>query len=171
MMQQNASAAENCLSTAQRMLDSCRLELRRCLFDLRGHALEKKDLSDAIRTTLEPLCDGVDLDIRFDIRRSQFDDTTVHATLCMIRELVSNAMRHGHATKVRVEGEYQDGTLSFSVCDNGCGFDPSAAPGPAQGHFGLEGIRERAERLDGTVDVESTQGKGTTVNVKLKVKA
>jgi signal transduction histidine kinase len=171
IMKTSHDAAESCLDTAERMLDSCRLELKRCLFDLRGNALEAKDLSDAIRTTLVPICDGVDLDVRFDIRRSHFDDTTVHATLCIIRELVSNAIRHGRATTICVAGEYYDGTLAFSVSDNGYGFDPSATPGPSQGHFGLEGIRERAERLDGTVDVESTQGKGTTVNVKLKVKA
>ena len=170
LMGQNADAAKSCLDTAQRMLDSCRLELKRCLFDLRGNALEAKDLSDAIRTTLAPLCDGVELAVRFDIRRSHFDDTTVHATLCMIRELVSNAIRHGRATKIRVAGEYHDGTLSFSVGDNGCGFDPLAVPGPSQGHFGLEGIRERTDRLDGSVKIESEPGKGTKVNVKLKVK-
>ena len=169
LMGQNADAAKSCLDTAQRMLDSCRLELKRCLFDLRGNALEAKDLSDAIRTTLAPLCDGVELAVSFDIRRSHFDDTTVHATLCIIRELVSNAIRHGRATKIRVAGEYHDGTLSFSVCDNGCGFAPSSAPGPSLGHFGLEGIRERAERLDGTVEVLSEPDKGTRANVKLKI--
>lgn len=170
IMKTSHDAAESCLGTAQRMLDSCRLELKRCLFDLRGNALEAKDLSDAIRTTLEPICDGVELAVRFDIRRSHFDDTTVHATLCIIRELVSNAIRHGQATKIRVAGENHDGMLSFSVCDNGCGFEPSAAPGPSQGHFGLEGIRERTDRLDGSVKIESEPGKGTRVNVKLKVK-
>ena len=169
LMEQNANAAKSCLGTAQQMLDSCRLELKRCLFDLRGHALEEKDLAAAIRTTLAPLCDGIDLGIRFDIRRSHFDDTTLHATLCIIRELVSNAIRHGRATKIRVAGEYHDGTLSFSVSDNGCGFDPAGCAGPSQGHFGLVGVRERAERLDGTVSIESTPGKGTKVSVALKL--
>ena len=169
LMGQNTDASKSCLDTAQRMLDSCRLELKRCLFDLRGHALEEKDLADAIHTTLAPLCDGIELDIDFNIRRTHFDDTTVHATLCMIRELVSNAIRHGRATKIRVAGEYCGGTLSFSVCDNGCGFDPDNCAGPSQGHFGLAGVRERAERLDGTVEVLSEPDKGTRANVKLKI--
>lgn len=171
LMVQNTNAAKTSIGTAQRMLDSCRFELKRCLFDLRGKALEEKDLADAIRTTLAPLCDGIELDIDFNIRRTHFDDTTVHATLCMIRELVSNAIRHGQATKIRVAGEYRGGMLSFSVCDNGCGFDPDNCAGPSQGHFGLAGVRERAERLDGTVEVLSEPGKGTTANVKLKVKS
>ena len=169
LMGQNTDASKSCLDTAQRMLDSCRLELKRCLFDLRGHALEEKDLADAIHTTLAPLCDGIELDIDFNIRRTHFDDTTAHATLCMIRELVSNAIRHGRATKIRVAGEYCGGTLSFSVCDNGCGFDPDNCAGPSQGHFGLAGVRERAERLDGTVEVLSEPDKGTRANVKLKI--
>jgi len=153
------------------MLDSCRLELKRCLFDLRGNALEEKDLSAAIRKTLAPICDGINLEISFDIRRSRFDDSIVHAMLCMIRELVSNAIRHGNATQVGVSGEYDGTTLTFTVSDNGCGFDPADCAGPTQGHFGLAGVRERAERLDGTVEVESKAGKGTKVNVKLKVKS
>lgn len=169
LMEQDATSAKSCLDTAQRMLDSCRLELRRCLFDLRGHALEEKNLSAAIQSTLEPLCENIKLDIDFDIRRTHFDDATVHATLCMIRELVSNAIRHGHATQVRVDGEHRDGVLRFSVSDNGCGFDPSSCAGPSQGHFGLAGVRERAERLDGTVAIESAPGKGTKINVKLKI--
>ena len=167
MLKANPSSAEGCLDTAERMLDSCRLELRRCLFDLRGHALEEQNFADAIRATLAPHCDGIDLVVRFDVRRAHFDDTTAHAVLCMVRELVSNALRHGHATQIRVAGEYHDGTLSFSVRDNGCGFDAEARPGPSQGHFGLEGIRERAERLDGTAVIESHPGAGTRIAVTL----
>lgn len=161
--------AAKCLNTAERMLNSCRLELKRCLFDLRGHALEERDFATAIRTTLAPLCDSADLFVRFNVRRAHFNDTTAHATLCMIRELVSNALRHGHATQIRIAGKYHVGTLVFSVRDNGCGFDPAVCPGPGQGHFGIEGIRERAERFDGTAVFESEVGKGTRVTVTLKL--
>ena len=171
MLGESPGSAKSCLDTAERMLDSCRLELKRCLFDLRGNALEEKDLSAAIRKTLAPICEGINLEISFDIRRSRFDDSIVHAMLCMIRELVSNAIRHGNATQVGVSGEYDGTTLTFTVSDNGCGFDPADCAGPAQGHFGLAGVRERAERLDGTVEVESETGKGTKVNVMLKVKS
>lgn len=171
VLKTDPAAAAACLETTERMLDSCRLELRRCLFDLRGNALEEKNLADAIRTTLAPLCDGVDLNVRFDVRRANFNDTSTHATLCMIRELVSNALRHGQASQIRVAGECHDGLLSFSVRDNGCGFDTKTRPGPNQGHFGLEGIRERAERFDGSAVLESRPGSGTRVTVTLKLSA
>ena len=169
LMNDSRDAAQSCLDTAQRMLDSCRLELKRCLFDLRGHALEEISIADAVRKTLDPICNDIDLIVRFNVRRAQFDDTIVHATLCIIRELASNAIRHGHATQVFVDGEYHDNVLRFSVCDNGCGFNPADCAGPSQGHFGLAGIRERAERLDGTVDFASATGEGTRVVVELKI--
>lgn len=167
VLKTDTASAVNCLDTAERMLDSCRLELKRCLFDLRGHALEEKNLADAIRTTLVPLCDGIDLGVRFDVRRANFDDTTAHAILCTIRELVSNALRHGRASKIRIAGEYHEGVLNFSVRDNGCGFDTATRPGPDQGHFGLEGIRERAERFNGATDIKSQPGIGTRVAITL----
>ncbi len=162
------SLAARCLDTAEHMLDSCRVELRRCLFDLRGTALEEANLADALRKTLEPILpEAVQTVIRFNVSRTHFDDSTVHAILCIIRELVSNALRHGQATHIKIAGEYHDGTLSFSVRDNGCGFDPAACAGPDEGHFGLTGIRERIDRLGGTFTISSTPGCGTRVKATI----
>ena len=61
-----------------------------------------------------------------------------------------------------------DGGISFSVRDDGCGFDPDAAPGPGQGHFGLQGIRERIRDFCGEMSVMSSRERGTKVTVKMK---
>ena len=58
--------------------------------------------------------------------------------------------------------------LRFSVWDDGCGFDPERRPGLAEGHFGLQGVRERVSRGGGTLVVESAVGRGTKVKVSLK---
>ena len=149
------------------MLDSCRTELRRCLWDLRGNALEEPDLSLAIRKTLDPIIGDCRLFVRFPVSRARLTDTTVHTIICIVRELCSNAVRHGHATVVRVAGCADGAMLKFSVEDNGVGFDPTACAGPAEGHFGLEGVRERAGRLCGTVSVASARGQGTKVRVAI----
>ena len=155
------------LETAGRMLDSCRTELRRCLWDLRGNVLEEPDLSLAIRKTLDPIIGDCRLFVRFPVSRARLTDTTVHTIICIVRELCSNAVRHGHATVVRVAGCADGAMLKFSVEDNGVGFDPTACAGPAEGHFGLEGVRERAGRLCGTVSVASARGQGTKVRVAI----
>ena len=50
-----------------------------------------------------------------------------------------------------------------------CGFDPDLAPGVAQGHFGLQGISERLDRLNGKMKIESASGKGTKVSLSLPI--
>ena len=155
------------LETAERMLLSCRTELRRCLWDLRGDTLEETDFTEAIRKTLAPVAIGVETIIRFNVPRSRLSDTTAHAVLCIIRELVANAIRHGKAKTIRVAGEFHEGALSFSVRDDGRGFDPERCEGPTEGHFGLEGIHERIKHLGGTFAITSEIGKGTRAEVTL----
>ena len=78
-----------------------------------------------------------------------------------IRELVANAVRHGGAANIRIAGEVHTGALNLSVRDDGCGFDLGNRPGQTEGHFGLDGIIERVERLGGTFEIESSPGNGT----------
>jgi signal transduction histidine kinase len=61
---------------------------------------------------------------------------------------------------VHVAGEVDARTLRFSVADNGCGFNPATAPDANAGHFGLEGIRERIKRMNGTFELKSAPGNG-----------
>jgi signal transduction histidine kinase len=143
------------LAIAKRMLMSCRTELKRCLFDLRCEALEEGDLSKAVRTVLEPVIDDCELAIRFNVPRRRLLDTTAHSIICIIRELASNAVRHGHASKILIAGDLTDGRLQFSVRDNGRGFSTESAPGPAEGHFGLQGVKDRVDRMGGTLRIES----------------
>ena len=56
----------------------------------------------------------------------------------------------------------------FSVHDDGIGFDPEKQLGMAEGHFGLQGIRERVKRSDGALSIDSAPGTGTKVTVSLK---
>ena len=158
------------LSTAERMLQSSRTELTRCLWDLRGDALEESDFTRAIENTLARLALKAKTSVRFNVPRSRVDDTTAHAVLCIVRELVTNAVRHGHAGEIRVAGETHDDTISFSVRDDGIGFDAASAPGVAEGHFGLEGVRDRVNRLGGDFVIDSKPGAGVKATVTLKMK-
>ena len=164
---EGANETARYLATAERMLLSCRTELRRCLWDLRGDTLEEADFTEAIRKTLAPVVIGTETIIRFNVPRNRLSDTTAHAVLCIIRELTANAIRHGKAGILRIAGEFHDGRLSFSVRDNGLGFDPLRCDGPAEGHFGLQGIRERIKRLNGTFTLTAEPGKGTRAEVSI----
>ena len=161
------SAAAQHMGRALRTIDSCRGELRNCLWDLRSQALEEEDMNKAIRLTLSQTIGKASLTVRFNVPRSRFTDNTAHTLLRIIRELAANAVRHGKATEIKVAGSIEDNVLKFSVRDNGCGFDPDACPGVLDGHFGLQGVRERVASFEGNIRIESTPGKGTRVSVSI----
>jgi signal transduction histidine kinase/ligand-binding sensor domain-containing protein len=79
-------------------------------------------------------------------------------------EAIRNACVHSHATQLKVELSYaQD--LSLRVCDNGVGIDSDIVHRGKPGHFGLQSMRERAERIMGKFSIESTAGFGTAITL------
>lgn len=158
------------LERAERMLSSSRTELQRCLFDLRGTALEEPNLGETLRRTVEPLLGPVGLRMRFNVSRAKIGDSALHAVVCIVRELVSNSIVHGRAKSVRIAGILDEEALRFSVVDDGCGFDASRAPGVSEGHFGLQGIRERLNRLGGTMSFAAVSPHGCSATVTIPKK-
>ncbi len=157
------------LDIVLKTINSSRAELRNCIWDLRNHALEQMNVDEAIRITLQPHLAGATLRLRFNVPRQMISDSDFHNILCIVRELVINAVRHGGATLVKIAGTTEQNRILFSVSDNGCGFDVAGKPGMEQGHFGIEGITERAKALGGTLHLQSTKGKGTHASVNISV--
>ena len=157
------------LILTSKAVEACRTELRNCLWDLRSQALEEDDMNAAITLALGQIVNRKILSVRFNVPRNRLSDSTAHAILQIIRELAANAIRHGHATSIKIAGSIEGEKLRFSVRDNGDGFDPEDIPGIEDGHFGLQGIRERIELLDGQMDVESGRGQGTKVTVAFTI--
>jgi signal transduction histidine kinase len=82
----------------------------------------------------------------------------------ILREAISNAVRHGRARTVRVKLSNGNG-IRLRVSDDGSGFDPS---GPrSEGSYGLISMRERTETLGGTFKLSTQPGRGTSVEVRL----
>ena len=155
------------LDIAAKTLQSCRNELRSCIWDLRTLALDDPSMEDAIRTTLQPHLDMAKLSVRFAVPRSRLNDNTAHAILKIVRELVSNAIRHGKATSVRIAGAIDGNRVRLSVQDNGTGFDPATRPDVTTGHFGLDGIAKRIKAYNGELEILSAPGTGAKVTVSL----
>jgi len=81
----------------------------------------------------------------------------------LVQEAINNVVKHAEAETVRVEVVEDDGSLRLTVRDDGSGFDTSL---PAAG-FGLLGMHERVELVDGRLSIESTPGRGTVVRAEL----
>ncbi len=144
---------------------NCRENLRNCLWDLRSRAFEEKNLAEAIHKTIAPHLGKAEVHVDMDVSCRKLSDNAIHAVLCIARELVTNAIRHGKATRIRIAGQLEASGLSFTVADDGVGFDPATRPGPTEGHFGLQGISERAHRLGGTFEIASKPNQGTTATL------
>ena len=84
----------------------------------------------------------------------------------IVQEGLSNAAKHGHAARAVLEIHEDSSSIHLTVRDDGVGFDPQTVQ---TNGFGLLGMRERVELLDGTLQIESAPGSGTTVRAMLPV--
>jgi signal transduction histidine kinase/ligand-binding sensor domain-containing protein len=97
-------------------------------------------------------------------RRRPCSDEVELQLLRICQEAVSNAIRHGRATRIHITVEFDENAVTLSIADNGCGFNPGDPIAAATGkHLGLIGMAERAERIGGRFLITSAPGAGTVV--------
>ena len=147
-------------------------DLRALITDLRPAALDALGVKAAIETLAERNArEGLEIDVNVELAYEQGQASTRHideletALYRITQEALTNATKHGHATRIVVEILEDPTTLHLTVRDDGVGFDPDAQ----SDGFGLLGIRERTDLLDGELEISSNPGKGTTVSVHLPV--
>lgn len=85
---------------------------------------------------------------------------TEQQLLRLVQEGLTNVIKHAAATNVNLRLEFGPETLTLVLQDDGVGLPPASVPGPAGGHFGLQGMRERTAHLGGQMHVRSEVGKG-----------
>ena len=169
MFGSDPTAARRQLSLAMKTLDSCRDETRNCIWDLRNQALDEPSMDKVLVRSLAPHAGNAKLSVRFAVPRERLTDNTAHAIICIVRELVLNAVRHGKAKSVQVAGCIEGGRLLFSVKDDGCGFDPATRPSTDDGHFGLQGVQERIDTISGEISIASAPGAGTKISASISM--
>ena len=83
----------------------------------------------------------------------------------VVQEAMTNVVRHAGATRVDILVEHRGERVMVMVEDDGVGFDPQQVQ--RGNHFGLLGMKERAEALGGSLTLESAPGAGTTIVVEV----
>jgi signal transduction histidine kinase len=147
--------------------------LRALITDLRPAALDQLGLEAAIEALADRLRRaGVDVDLNIELdyqpgrsgsRMVPELETTLYR---LVQEALTNATKHGQATRAVVEIIEGRRRVRAFVRDDGSGFDPKAE---TEG-FGLLGMVERVELLDGKLSIDSAPGKGTTISATLPVR-
>jgi len=153
------------LVTAHGIVRSCLAEVRESIWDMRSHILEKTDLLGALRSVTEQMSAGLGCTIR----------TQTHGTprrlaamiennlLRIGQEAVANALKHAQARVIDLEITFEVACVRLVVRDDGRGFDPAAER--VDGHFGLRGIKERVEQMQGELSIRRGDHGGTRVEV------
>jgi signal transduction histidine kinase/ligand-binding sensor domain-containing protein len=166
-MPSNAGPASSALDLARRMARHSLTEARRSLMDLRASALEDQDLAVALESGADRWAgnSGVAVKVNVDGDASKLPEEVAHHVFRIAQEAVTNAINHAAPHHVNMGLRIEPKHLSLRVEDDGCGFEPEGAFTSKRGNFGLIGMRERAERINGELQLESHQGKGTRVGV------
>ncbi|GAB4430125.1 MAG: hypothetical protein OHK0015_14850 [Chloroflexi bacterium OHK40] len=141
-------------------------ELRTVIGDLRPPALEELGLLPAVELLLQRGSEGgpeLSLLVEGDERR--LAPQSELALFRIIQEAWSNIRRHAKAHHVEVLFGYTQGGLRVLIMDDGVGFAPPDAHDTPDGHWGLRGMRERAELTGGRLDVTSAPERGTRLAV------
>jgi signal transduction histidine kinase len=152
----------------RRQLEDYMRETRASIWNLRAGTRDDSDLVAALRTVAERVTSGR---VRFTLSVSGKPrpcEPTVQAEVVrIVQEAVSNAVRHARAGQVRLTLGFGDTALRICVADDGRGFDPVAVGSSDGLHYGLVGIRERAEQIGARCSLESAPASGCEVVVEL----
>ncbi len=157
------------IKSMRTMVRSSLYEVRRIIYDLRPMALDDLGLIPTIRKYLANMEDYNQITIvlseqgRFEGLASKYEV----ALFRMIQESVQNAVKHASPTLIQVNIYVDKTDVSVSVRDDGVGFDVNQKKDKS---FGLIGMRERVEMLDGDLELNSTIGKGTSIYIKIPLK-
>jgi signal transduction histidine kinase/ligand-binding sensor domain-containing protein len=160
---------DNAISDTERAL----AESRDTIQGLRSEALARGDLAEILMAASRELANSGSAErgspafelIEEGERRTL--TPTAKSEVCRIAfEILRNVYRHAHANRIEVEIRYDDLVLRLRIRDNGRGIDPKVLKeGGISGHWGLRGIRERAQRIAARLDFWSEVGAGTEVQL------
>jgi signal transduction histidine kinase/ligand-binding sensor domain-containing protein len=168
-MPDETTPARKFLDLARRMARHSLTEARRAVMDLRSAALEDQDLAAAIETGTRQWTagSGVEVDVDVDGSRAKIPEEMEQHLLRIAQEAVTNVLKHAGAKRIWIKLHLEARKLYLRIKDDGRGFDQSGVFSTLGGHFGLIGMRERAERLGGELRLASHPGEGTEVEVSV----
>jgi signal transduction histidine kinase len=157
----------------RQQIEECVIEARNSIWDLRSASLDKHGLVATVQAAGERLTAG----------RMQFALSVVGTprpcppriethVLRVTHEAIMNAVRHAEATCVRVELRFDDTGIHVRVVDDGRGFNPSDPDANENAnHYGLSSMRERASEAGGRCTIESSPGRGVTVDADFPLRS
>ncbi|MGB7251909.1 MAG: sensor histidine kinase [Phormidesmis sp.] len=160
LYEKDTGRVHQALSTSKLLASQSVQEVRRAVSTMREAAF---DLNAALAHLIEPFNSDAALTVESKIDLPELPLQTSHQLYCIVKEALENIRRHSKAQRIWLRGEPTAKGIAICIEDDGIGFDPTA---PATG-FGLRGMRERSQAIDGLFQITSHPGRGTRLQITI----
>ena len=148
-------------------------EIRKIIFNLRPMALDDLGLVPTLRKFVQDFEEKTKIRAVFETagRELRMPSAMEAAVYRLVQEAFSNALKHASPTFVSLEMTFYPKRVMIVIKDNGVGFDveQTMARSKKNSHYGLIGMGERVELLNGKMDIESARGQGTKITISIPV--
>jgi signal transduction histidine kinase len=159
------------LSVVQRLIEAALLETRQAITVLRTGAVSWQEFESAVTALADEFARNHDVDVQVTAQgqTSALDAEVQLDLLRLVHEALSNAVRHGGATRIEIALATAPRQLEVTIRDNGAGFEPADVLA-SRGSVGLSSMAERLQRHAGRLAIESTPGQGTCVRACVPIR-
>ncbi len=151
----------------RQILRRCIEEARQMISGLRPPIIDEQGVAGAVDYLVSDLnARGMNVRFHHELESNRLDADLETTIFRIVQEALTNVERHSQSRSAEVSMVQRGNRIQLVVRDSGIGFNPGKVD---EGHFGLEGICERAKLLGGEAKIDSVPGQGTTVLVELPV--
>ena len=169
LFERDVKAGLKGMQRIQEMLIYCSEESRNAILELRGGWLEKMNVSDAIRQFASMLEEQYPITITVSVEgiTTRFERYAERQIFSIAKEAMTNACKHAKAEHIDVRLKYAEDQFLLLVTDDGIGFKDN--PFYKSGHFGLLGMEERANRINGKLLINDAEHAGVQIELLVSV--
>ncbi|MGL6338203.1 MAG: sensor histidine kinase [Waterburya sp.] len=156
----NPEKARSALNNAKNLADRSLSDVRRSVQTMRS---ETFDLDEAIRSLVAQIEQNPNLAVKLDLNLPNLPPKTSYQLYCIVKEGLTNIQKHAQASCVSIRGQPTPEGIILEIEDNGRGFNPNLV----DSGYGILGMKERVDNLEGDFKINSAMARGTCIQVTI----
>ena len=159
------------LELARNLMRQTHADLRSSVWNLRSRSEENFSLVEALRQSAGRFTEGTSapVEVRQTGEPLPLSELQEENLQRIGQEALTNAIKHSKSGRMEIHLDFSPGLLVLRIRDFGIGFSPDHVHGPVEGHFGLSGMLERAQRIGGSLEIHSSPGSGILIEATLPI--
>jgi signal transduction histidine kinase len=163
---EDGESSQHLIDYANTQIRATTDEARQAVWNLRGSEQPNASLATTLQEMGERLSREYAVRVTFSLAGEAFSlgQQAAHEVMMVAREAFFNAILHADPSEIGSQLTFTPESLQMEISDDGKGFDPESV---SSGHFGLQGMRERVEKLGGSLAIESGRQRGTRLCIRI----